>query len=81
MCVEPSVPRFSTKGTSTVTTPSSPKGTMSLGDYKKTRGNALFARDELEALFDVDSDADMEDGEEVDEGPTCGSEFGIPSSS
>ncbi|GMF46983.1 unnamed protein product [Phytophthora fragariaefolia] len=54
--------------TSTVTTPSSPKRTMSLGDYKKTRGNALFARDELEALFDVGSDADMEDGEEEDEG-------------
>ncbi|GMF25860.1 unnamed protein product [Phytophthora fragariaefolia] len=41
---------------------------MSLGDYKKTRGNALFARDELEALFDVGSDADMEDEEEEDEG-------------
>ncbi|GMF46263.1 unnamed protein product [Phytophthora fragariaefolia] len=54
--------------TSTVTTPSSPKRTMSLGDYKKTRDNALFARDELEALFDVGSDADMEDGEEEDEG-------------
>ncbi|GMF59025.1 unnamed protein product [Phytophthora fragariaefolia] len=50
--------------TSTVTTPSSPKRTMSLGDYTKTRGNALFARDELEALFDVGSDADMEDEEE-----------------
>ncbi|GMF48976.1 unnamed protein product [Phytophthora fragariaefolia] len=41
---------------------------MSLGDYKKTRDNALFARDELEALFDVGSDADMEDGEEEYEG-------------
>ncbi|GMF28833.1 unnamed protein product [Phytophthora fragariaefolia] len=30
----------------------------------KTRDNALFARDVLEALFDVGSDADMEDGEE-----------------
>ncbi|GMF54542.1 unnamed protein product [Phytophthora fragariaefolia] len=54
--------------TSTVTTPNSPKRTVSLGDYKKTRGNALFPRDELEALFDVGSDADMEDGEEEDEG-------------
>ncbi|GMF82320.1 unnamed protein product [Phytophthora fragariaefolia] len=53
--------------TSTVTTPSSPKRTMSLGGYKKTRGNALYARDELEALFDVGSDADMEDGGEEDE--------------
>ncbi|GMF55694.1 unnamed protein product [Phytophthora fragariaefolia] len=41
---------------------------MWLGDYKKTRGNALFARDELEALFDIGSDADMEDGEEEDKG-------------
>ncbi|GMF59233.1 unnamed protein product [Phytophthora fragariaefolia] len=49
--------------TSTVTTPSSPKRTMSLGDYKKTRGNMVLARDELEALFDVGSDADMEGGE------------------
>ncbi|GMF71092.1 unnamed protein product [Phytophthora fragariaefolia] len=49
---------------STATTPSSPKRTMSLGDYKKTRGNMVLARDELEALFDVGSDADMEDGEE-----------------
>ncbi|GMF69298.1 unnamed protein product [Phytophthora fragariaefolia] len=54
--------------TSTVTTPSSPKRTMSLGDYKKARGNMVLARDELEALFDVGSDANMEDGEEEDEG-------------
>ncbi|GMF44272.1 unnamed protein product [Phytophthora fragariaefolia] len=53
--------------TSTVTTPSSPKRTMSLGEYKKARGNTLFARDELEALFDVDSEADMEDDEEDEE--------------
>ncbi|GMF24871.1 unnamed protein product [Phytophthora fragariaefolia] len=53
--------------TSTVTTPSSPKRTMSLGDYKKTREH-FVARDELEAIFDVGSDADMEDGEEEDEG-------------
>ncbi|GMF63299.1 unnamed protein product [Phytophthora fragariaefolia] len=41
---------------------------MSLGDYKKTRGNMVLARDELEALFDVGRDADMEDGEDEDEG-------------
>ncbi|GMF48117.1 unnamed protein product [Phytophthora fragariaefolia] len=63
-----SSPAFTSVVTSTVTTPSSPKRTMSLGEYKVTRGNALFARDELEALFDVGSDADMEDGEEEDEG-------------
>ncbi|GMF14421.1 unnamed protein product [Phytophthora fragariaefolia] len=54
--------------TSTVTTSSSPKRTMSLGDHKKTRGNMVLDRDELEALFDVGSDADIEDGEEEDEG-------------
>ncbi|GMF63391.1 unnamed protein product [Phytophthora fragariaefolia] len=43
---------------------------MSLGDYKQTRGNALFARDELEALFDVGSDTDMEDEEEEVEVPS-----------
>ncbi|GMF50942.1 unnamed protein product [Phytophthora fragariaefolia] len=52
--------------TSTVTMPSSPKRTKSLGDYKKTCGNALFDCDVLEDLFDVGSDADMEDGEEED---------------
>ncbi|GMF48901.1 unnamed protein product [Phytophthora fragariaefolia] len=53
---------------------------MSLGECKKARGNTLFARDELEALFDVGSDADMEDGEEDEEAssssrddPTVGS--------
>ncbi|GMF42740.1 unnamed protein product [Phytophthora fragariaefolia] len=43
---------------------------MSLGDYKKARGNMVLARDELEALFDVGSDPDMEDGEEEDEVPS-----------
>ncbi|GMF82271.1 unnamed protein product [Phytophthora fragariaefolia] len=56
--------------TSTVTTPSSPKRTMPLGDYKKARGNMVLARDELKALFDVGSDAGMEDGEEEDEVPS-----------
>ncbi|GMF65124.1 unnamed protein product [Phytophthora fragariaefolia] len=40
---------------------------MSLGDYKKTRGNMVLASHELEALFDVGSNADMEDGEEEGE--------------
>ncbi|GMF55727.1 unnamed protein product [Phytophthora fragariaefolia] len=56
--------------TPTMTTPSSPKRTMSLGDYKKALGNMVLARDELEALFDVGSDADMEDGEGEDEVPS-----------
>ncbi|GMF56900.1 unnamed protein product [Phytophthora fragariaefolia] len=46
--------------TLTVTAPSSPKRTMSLGEYKKAYDNTVFARDELEAQFDVGSDADME---------------------
>ncbi|GMF19505.1 unnamed protein product [Phytophthora fragariaefolia] len=54
--------------TSTVTTSSSHKRTMSLGEYKKARGNTVFARDELQALFGADSDAAMEDGEEDDPG-------------
>ncbi|GMF63513.1 unnamed protein product [Phytophthora fragariaefolia] len=62
--------------TSTVTTPSSPKRTMSLGDYKNTRGNMVLARDELEALFDVGSDADMEDEEEEDEVPSSSTRVG-----
>ncbi|GMF93669.1 unnamed protein product [Phytophthora fragariaefolia] len=40
---------------------------MLLGCDKKARGNTVFARDELEALFDVGSDADMEDGEDHEE--------------
>ncbi|GMF39801.1 unnamed protein product [Phytophthora fragariaefolia] len=48
--------------TSTVTTSGSPKRSMSIGKYKKARGNIVFARDELEAQFNVDSDANMEDG-------------------
>ncbi|GMF58200.1 unnamed protein product [Phytophthora fragariaefolia] len=53
--------------TSNVTTSSFPKPTMSLGEYKMARGNTVFARDELQALFGADSDADMEDGEENEE--------------
>ncbi|GMF29262.1 unnamed protein product [Phytophthora fragariaefolia] len=51
--------------TSTVTTSSSPKRTMSLGKYKKARGKATFFRHELQALFDDDSDADMEEDKET----------------
>ncbi|GMF69458.1 unnamed protein product [Phytophthora fragariaefolia] len=40
---------------------------MSIGEYKKARGNTVFARDELEALFDLGSDADMEDSKEDEE--------------
>ncbi|GMF69421.1 unnamed protein product [Phytophthora fragariaefolia] len=62
--------------TSTVTMLSSPKRTMSLGDYKKTRGNMVLARDEVEALFDVGSDADMEDGEGEVEVPSSSTRVG-----
>ncbi|GMF14510.1 unnamed protein product [Phytophthora fragariaefolia] len=39
---------------------------MSLGEYKQARDKAIFARDELQALFDDGSDADMkeDDGDE-----------------
>ncbi|GMF14888.1 unnamed protein product [Phytophthora fragariaefolia] len=46
-------------------------------EYNKSRGNTVFARDELEALFDVGSDADMEDGEE--DGETSSSRRDDPS--
>ncbi|GMF18917.1 unnamed protein product [Phytophthora fragariaefolia] len=50
--------------TSTVTTSSPPpKRTMSLGEYQKERGKSTFTSDELQALFDTGSDADMEDCE------------------
>ncbi|GMF58949.1 unnamed protein product [Phytophthora fragariaefolia] len=50
--------------TSPVTTSSFPKRHRSLGGYKKARDNTVFAYNDLEALFDVGSDTDMEDGEE-----------------
>ncbi|KAE9038567.1 hypothetical protein PR003_g6268 [Phytophthora rubi] len=49
--------------TSTVTTPSF-KRAISVGDYKKTRGKAIYVRDILDDYFDVGSDADMEEGKE-----------------
>ncbi|GMF47723.1 unnamed protein product [Phytophthora fragariaefolia] len=36
---------------------------MSLGEYKKARGKAIFDRDELQALFDDGSDVDAEEDE------------------
>ncbi|GMF25384.1 unnamed protein product [Phytophthora fragariaefolia] len=56
--------------TSTVTTSGSPKRHRSLGEYKKARGNVMFARVELEARFDVGSDVDMENGEVDEETPS-----------
>ncbi|KAE9014290.1 hypothetical protein PR003_g5948 [Phytophthora rubi] len=47
-----------------VTTPSSRKRTISIGEYKKKAcGKAIYARDELQALLDDGSDADMEEAE------------------
>ncbi|GMF58115.1 unnamed protein product [Phytophthora fragariaefolia] len=40
---------------------------MLLEEFKKARDKATFARDELHALFDAGSDADMEDGEDDEE--------------
>ncbi|KAE8888714.1 hypothetical protein PF005_g32272 [Phytophthora fragariae] len=47
--------------TSTVTTSSSPKRTISVGEYHQTRDKVTYAR---ESLFDGIEDADMEEGEE-----------------
>ncbi|GMF44374.1 unnamed protein product [Phytophthora fragariaefolia] len=41
-----------------------PKRRVSLGEYKKARDKTTFACDELQALSDAGSDADIEDGEE-----------------
>ncbi|KAE8983030.1 hypothetical protein PF011_g21367 [Phytophthora fragariae] len=47
--------------TSTVTTSSSPKRTISVGGYQKSRGKVTYAS---ETLFDGIEDADMEEGED-----------------
>ncbi|KAE8992104.1 hypothetical protein PR001_g21037 [Phytophthora rubi] len=49
--------------TSTVTTSSSPKRTISLGEYKQSH-KPIYARDLLPQDFDVGSDVDVEEGEE-----------------
>ncbi|KAE9226662.1 hypothetical protein PF004_g11575 [Phytophthora fragariae] len=55
--------------TSTVTTSSSPKRTISVGEYQKTRSKAVYAR---ESLFDGIHDVDMEEGEEEKESSSSG---------
>ncbi|KAE8975550.1 hypothetical protein PR003_g8546 [Phytophthora rubi] len=55
--------------TSTVTTLSSPKSTISVGEYHKTRGKITYAR---ESLFDGIENADMEEGEEEKESSPSG---------
>ncbi|KAE8903857.1 hypothetical protein PF005_g11120 [Phytophthora fragariae] len=50
--------------TSTVTRSSSPKRTISVGEYKQTRSKPIYARDLLFEGIDVGSDVDMEEGEE-----------------
>ncbi|KAE8955105.1 hypothetical protein PF011_g31897 [Phytophthora fragariae] len=47
--------------TSTMTTSNSPKRTISVGEYHKTRGKVTYAN---ETLFDGMEDVDMEEGEE-----------------
>ncbi|KAE8898266.1 hypothetical protein PF005_g26523 [Phytophthora fragariae] len=49
--------------TSTVTTSSSPKRIISVGEYQKSR-KPIYARDLLFQDIDVGSDVDMEEGEE-----------------
>ncbi|KAE9281797.1 hypothetical protein PF008_g27794 [Phytophthora fragariae] len=55
--------------TSSVTTSSSPKSTISVGEYHKTRGKVTYAS---ETLFDGMEDIDMEEGEEEGESSSSG---------
>ncbi|KAE9273989.1 hypothetical protein PF008_g29709 [Phytophthora fragariae] len=55
--------------TSTVTTSSSPKSTISVGEYHKSRGKVTYAS---ETLFDGIEDIDMEEGEEERESSSSG---------
>ncbi|KAE8994396.1 hypothetical protein PR003_g22655 [Phytophthora rubi] len=55
--------------TSTVTTSSSPKRTISVGEYQKSRGKVTYAS---ETLFDGIEDADMEEGEVERESSSSG---------
>ncbi|KAE8959771.1 hypothetical protein PR001_g30605, partial [Phytophthora rubi] len=55
--------------TSTVTTSSSPKSTISVGEYHKTRGKVTYAS---ETLFDGMEDLDIEEGEEERDSSSSG---------
>ncbi|KAE8978100.1 hypothetical protein PR001_g24935, partial [Phytophthora rubi] len=55
--------------TSTVTTSSSPKSTISVGEYHKSRGKVTYAN---ETLFDGMEDLDMEGGEEERDSSSSG---------
>ncbi|KAE8982202.1 hypothetical protein PR001_g23801 [Phytophthora rubi] len=57
--------------TSTVTTSSSPKRTISVGEYHKTRGKVTYAS---ETLFDGIEDVGMEEGEEWKDTSSSGRE-------
>ncbi|KAE9100211.1 hypothetical protein PF010_g14894 [Phytophthora fragariae] len=60
--------------TSSVTTSSSPKRTISVGEYQKTRSKVVYAR---ESLFDGIHDVDMEEGEEEKESSSSGRDEAI----
>ncbi|KAE9165206.1 hypothetical protein PF005_g29706 [Phytophthora fragariae] len=55
--------------TSTVTTSNSPKRTISVGEYHKTRGKVTYAN---ETLFDGMEDLDMEEGEDERDSSSSG---------
>ncbi|KAE8886008.1 hypothetical protein PF003_g29749 [Phytophthora fragariae] len=55
--------------TSTVTTSNSPKRTISVGEYHKTRGKLTYAN---ETLFDAMEDLNMEEGEEERDSSSSG---------
>ncbi|KAE9009099.1 hypothetical protein PR001_g16524 [Phytophthora rubi] len=58
--------------TSTVTTSSSPKRTIAVGEYQKTRSKLVYARETLFEDLGVGGDVDMEEGEEEREPPFSG---------
>ncbi|KAE8992858.1 hypothetical protein PF002_g19083 [Phytophthora fragariae] len=57
--------------TSTVTTSSSPKRTISVGEYHKTRGKVTYANETLFELG-IGGDVDMEEGEEERDSSSSG---------
>ncbi|KAE9264295.1 hypothetical protein PR003_g32852, partial [Phytophthora rubi] len=60
--------------TSTVTTSSSPKSTISVGEYHKSRGKVTYANETLfDGMEDLDmEDLDMEEGEEERDSSSSG---------
>ncbi|KAE9008715.1 hypothetical protein PR002_g15823 [Phytophthora rubi] len=58
--------------TSLVTTSSSPKRTISVGEYQKTRSKVVYARETLFEELGIGRDVDMEEGEEERDSSSSG---------